>query len=180
MPAQSPQPFDWKGFWDMASHVGTLIGLAIAGVWGYFNFIKSRTYYPRLEMTVSGELRHKDKRQYLVPRITLNNIGKSRVKLIQSGSGYRIWTANGDIDQNGDLAWSGGKPVYDLFANHKWIEPGETIFDELNLFELPYNCVAAKIQSRLVVPLGWPNRKNSEWNCSTIVGPAGSGGRGHE
>jgi hypothetical protein len=171
MSAQTPAPFDWKGFWDMGSHIGTLIGLAAAGVWGYFNFIKSRTYYPRLEMMVSGDMRQRNDRQYLVPRITLRNIGKSKVRLIQSGSGYRVWIAQGEADNSGELVWSGGKPVYDLFIHHKWIEPGETIFDEINLFELPYDCVAAKIQSRLVVPLGWPHRENSEWNCSVVVGP---------
>ena len=171
MPVQTPGPFDWKGFWDMASHVGTLIGLAAAGVWGYFNFIKSRTYFPRLEMTASGDIRQRNGRQYLVPRITLSNIGKSKVRLIESGSGYRVWIARGATDDTGALVWLGGKPVYDLFIHHKWIEPGETIFDELNLFELPYDCVAAKIQSRLVVPLGWAYKRNSEWNCSAIVGP---------
>jgi hypothetical protein len=94
MPAPVATAFDWKGFWDMAAQVGTLIGLAAAGVWGYFNFIKSRTYHPRLEMTVSGELRSKGTQQYLVQRVTLKNIGNSKVKLIQSGSGYRVWTTN--------------------------------------------------------------------------------------
>jgi hypothetical protein len=163
--------FDWKGFWDMAAHVGTLIGLGGAGVWGYFNFVKSRTYHPRLEMTVSGDLRFKRAQQYLVPRVTLKNIGKSKVALIQSGSGYRIWTAQGVADDTGELSWSGGKRVFNLFVDHKWIEPGETIFDELTLFALPCDCLAARIQARLVVPLGWPRRTNSEWNCSAIVGP---------
>ena len=100
--------FDWKGFWDMAAHVGTLVGLTAAGVWGYFNFIKSRTYHPRLEMTVSGELRSKGVQQYLVPRVTLKNIGNSKVKLIQSGSGYRIWTTKREeADETRELVWRG-------------------------------------------------------------------------
>lgn len=155
----------------MAAHIGTLIGLGAAGVWGYFNFIKSRTYHPRLEMTVSGELRLKGNQQYLVPRVTLKNIGKSKVELIQRGSGYRVWTTSGKADAIGELSWSGGKPVFEMFLDHKWIEPGETIFDELSLFSLPSDCFAAKIQARLVVPLGWPRRTNSEWNCSAIIGP---------
>lgn len=155
----------------MAAHVGTLVGLAGAGVWGYFNFVKSRTYHPRLEMIVSGDIRWKDTQRFLVPRVTLKNIGKSKIALVQSGSGYRVWTANGTTDEHNELCWSGGKPVFNLFNDHRWIEPGETIFDELNLFVLPLDTVAAKIQARLVVPLGWPKRTNAEWNCSAIVGP---------
>ena len=169
--ASPPAQFDWKGFWDMAAHVGTLIGLGGAGVWGYFNFIKSRTYHPRLQMIVSGDVRSKGAQQYLVPRVTLKNIGKSKVALIQSGSGYRIWTARGAGNETGELTWSDGKTVFPLFVDHKWIEPGETIFDEITLFSLPSDCLAAKIQARLIVPLGWPNRKNAEWNCSAVIGP---------
>jgi len=169
--ASVSQPFDWKGFWDMAAHVGTLIGLAIAGVWAYFNFVKSRTYYPRMEMAVSGDVRARGAQQYLVPRVTLKNIGNSKVELRQSGSGYRIWLAKGAIGDAGELAWSGGKPVFPIFVNHKWIEPGESIFDELSLFALPPDCIATKIEVRLAAPIGWPRRTNTVWNCSTIVGP---------
>jgi hypothetical protein len=151
MPTPATPAFDWKGFWDIAAHVGTLIGLGGAGVWGYFNFIKSRTYHPRLELTVSGEFRPRNGQQFLVPRITLKNIGKSKVELIQTGSGYRIWTATGSADPaTGELTWSGGKVVFDAFVDHKWIEPEETIFDELSLFALPANCLAAKIQASSV------------------------------
>lgn len=170
-PAPTPAPFDWKGLWDMAAHVGTLVGLAVAGVWAYFNFVKSRTYYPRMEMAVTGEMRMRGGQQFLVPRISLKNIGKSKVQLDQAGSGYRIWLASGEISETGQLIWSGGKPVFPIFADHAWIEPGESIFDELDLFALPAECVATKIEVRLTAPIGWPRRKRTVWKCSTIVGP---------
>ena len=161
----------WKDFWDIAAHIGTLIGLGAAGVWGYFNFVKSRTYYPRMELSASGEIRSKGMKQYLVPRVTLKNIGKSKVQLDQSGTGYRVWFACSDASGSGELTWSGGKPVYSIFEDHLWIEPGESIFDELRIFELPEDCVAAKVQVRLTAPIGWPNLKNTAWNCSAVVGP---------
>jgi hypothetical protein len=171
MSAPAATPFDWKGFWDMAAHVGTLVGLGVAGVWAYFNFVKSRTYYPRMEMTVSGDIRTKARLQYLVPRVTLKNIGRSKVELQQSGSGYRIWFAQGETGQHGELIWSEGEHVFDIFVNHRWIEPGESIFDELSLFALPPDCIAAKVEVRLSAPIGWPRRKNTVWSCSAIVGP---------
>lgn len=167
-----PNPsFDWRAFWDIASHVGTLFGLGVAGVWGYFNFVKSRTYYPRMELSVSGEIRRKDDKQYLVPRVTLRNIGNSKVPLNQSGSGYRVWIANGKAADTHELIWTGGKPVFPIFVDHGWIEPGELIFDELSLFILPPDCIAAKIQVRLSAPITWLSRKNTVFNCSTVVGP---------
>jgi hypothetical protein len=166
-----PGASHWKDVWGIAANVGNLIGLGAAGVWGYFNFVKSRTYYPRLELTASGEIRSNGTKQYIVPRVTLKNIGKSKVQLDQSGTGYRIWFSGADADESGELSWSGGKPVHSIFEEHSWIEPGESIFDELRLFKLPKDCVAAKIQVRLTARIGWPNLKSTAWNCSTVVGP---------
>lgn len=170
-PAPANPALNRKDFWDIASHIGTLIGLGVAAVWAYFNFVKSRTYYPRMELDVSGEMRTNNGERHLVPRITLRNIGKSKVQLNQSGSGFRVWVADGTKDQHGALVWSDGQHVFTVFENHGWIEPGESIFDELTLLALPANCVAAKVQVRLTAPIGWPRRKNTAWNCSTIVGP---------
>jgi hypothetical protein len=179
MPTPASPSFNWKDFWDIAAHIGTLIGLAVAAVWAYFNFVKSRTYYPRMELEVSGELRTHETQRYLVPRVTLRNIGKSKVQLNQHGSGFRVWVANGATDEWGALAWSGGGHVFPIFEDHAWIEPGESIFDELTLLPLPANCIAAKVQVRLTAPIGWPRGNNTVWNCSTIIGP-GSGKEGNE
>jgi hypothetical protein len=148
MPGET-SPIDWKSTWDILAHIAQVMGLTATGVWAYFNFIKSRTYYPRMELSVSGEIRFKNKEQYLVPRITLNNIGKSKVQLNQSGTGYKIYFANGAKKASGELIWIGGDETFTMFEAHAWIEPGESIFDELRLFALPSDCIAAKVRVRL-------------------------------
>ena len=155
----------------MAAHVGTLVGLAVAGVWGYFNFVRSRTYYPRMEMGVTGEIRSQGDCRYLVPRITLKNIGNSKIELIQHGSGYKVWFADGSVEASGELSWSGGDSTYSMFVDHNWIEPGESIFDERSLIALPDGCMAAKVQARLVAPIGWPQKTRTVWKCSVVIGP---------
>ena len=162
---------DWKDFWDITAHIAAVVGSLAAAVWAYFNFIRSRTYYPRLELTVSGELRTRAGCQYVVPRITLENIGRAKVRLLQDGSGYRMWTSGGYAEETGELVWSGGNVVFPVFQHHRFIEPGERIFDEQQMFVLPAGCIAARIEARLVAPVGWPHRKNSEWNCSAVIGP---------
>jgi hypothetical protein len=165
---------DWKSAWDILAHIAQVIGLAATGVWAYFNFIKSRTYYPRMELSVSGEIRFKNKEQYLVPRVTLNNIGKSKVQLNQSGTGYKIYFANGAKEASGELIWTGGNETFTMFEDHAWIEPGESIFDEMRLFVLPSDCIAAKVRVRLTAPVGedaMGEIDETEWNCSTVVGP---------
>lgn len=162
---------NWKDIWDIAAHIGTVIGLLATGVWAYFNFVKSRRYHSRLELTVSGEIREASHRLYVVPRISLKNIGQSKVKLVQRGSGYRIWTTLDKGLQWQELKWSDGTVVYGMFEDHRWIEPGESVFDEARMFSLSADCIAVKIQARLVAQVRRLPRRNSEWNCSTIVGP---------
>ena len=89
VPASVQHTFDWRGFWEVAAHVGTLIGLGFGGVWGYFNFVRSRTYFPRMELSISGEIRSNNGRRFLVPKITLKNIGNAKIRLIQKGTGLR-------------------------------------------------------------------------------------------
>jgi hypothetical protein len=103
--------------------------------------------------------------------VTLKNIGNSKVELNQVGSGYRVWIADGANDDRFRLIWSGGKPVFSIFEDHRWIEPGESIVDELTIFSLPLDCVAAKVEVRLSAAIGWPRRKNTIWKCSAVVGP---------
>ena len=171
-PPKPPPGIDWKDVWDIAAHIGTLIGLLVAGVWGYFNFIRSRTYYPRMELGVTGEIRSKDGYRFLVPRITLKNIGNSQIRLVQEGSGYKIFFATGKVDSNGELGWSKGEQTYEMFTDHNWIEPGESIFDERSVIPVPVDCIAVKIFARLVAPVGWPQKTNNAWKCSAVISPA--------
>ncbi len=165
---QLQQPNHLKDAWDVAAHMGNVVGLIAAGIWGYFNFVKSRVYYPRMELSVSGDIHIKGAQSFLVARITLRNIGLAKVELLQRGSGYRIYYATGQLRVGGHLAWLGGKPVYRIFEHHGWIEPGESIFDEMQLHLLPANAVAAKIEARLRGPVG---TKITVWTCSTVVVP---------
>jgi hypothetical protein len=162
---------NWKDASEIADHVATVIAIGAAGIWAYFNFVKSRTYHPRMELAVSGEIRTSGSSRYVVPRVTLKNIGQSKIALIQRGSGYRVWIAADQGNHVAELAWSGGKPVYTMFEPHRWIEPGESIFDETRLIRLPEATIAVKIETRLVAQVSRLPRKSNEWNCATIVGP---------
>jgi hypothetical protein len=179
MTAPPQLPLDWKDFWDIVAHIGTVIGLLAAGVWAYFNFIKSRMYYPRLELAISGEIVSAPERQFVIPRVTLKNIGLSKVQLIQRGTGYRIWTiVEGGVELR-ELQWTDGHRVYEILQEHKWIEPGESVFDETRIFSLPPDCIAVKIQARLVAQVWRLFKKNAEWNCSAILHRASPTGLGN-
>ncbi len=156
----------------MGAHIGTLVGLVVAGVWAYFNFIRSRRYYPRMELGLLGEIRSKDKARFLIPRITLKNIGNSQIALVQKGSGFKIFFATGEVTPAGELLWLNGEHTYEMFTDHVWIEPGESIFDETVAIPMADNYLAVKIIARLVAPVGWRQKRRNTWKCSAIIGPS--------
>ncbi len=91
---------------------------------------------------------------------------------MQKGSGYRVWVATEQDKGLHEVQWSNGTRVYAMFEEHKWIEPGESIFDEVRLIPLPANFIAAKVEARLLAQVKrFPRKKNTEWNSSAIAGP---------
>jgi hypothetical protein len=68
----------------------TTVALVVGGLWAYFRFIKGRTYRPRLEVGMSGQWRHIGEKYLLHARITVRNIGGSKVSLLQKGTGLKV------------------------------------------------------------------------------------------
>ena len=82
--------------------------------------------------------------------------------------------ALGNADSNGSLSWSGGERTYEMFKEHDWLEPGESIFAENVAILLPLGCMAVRIDARQVAPVGWPEKVNNVWRCSAVIGPDSS------
>jgi hypothetical protein len=118
----------------VAEIIGTLItalAVIVGAVWAYYRFVKGRTYRPRLEVSMGGEWLTVDGTRLLLARVRLRNIGASVVELLQKGTGLRV-SALADSDSPGRLSWVPGR-VYTIFEEHEWIEPGETVSDDMLL-----------------------------------------------
>ncbi len=143
----------------------TILAIIAGGAWVYFNFLRGRTYQPRLELSVSGSIAERDGLTYIVATIVLKNVGLSRVELKREGTACTVKRATkqvgmGEFSVVKDWADVG---ISRIFENHRWIEPGETVLD---------HCVAAipktdtgvcRFEARVV------GKKNNEWNASSVV-----------
>ena len=142
------------------STVGTAItGLAviIGGIWAYFKFVKGRTFRPRLEVDMSGQWRKVDGQQLLQARIMVKNIGASKVTLRQEGTGLRIsLPAAHQPAPPAPVEWEGQR-VFEILKEHAWIEPGETVSDDLLLDLGSADPVLALMEGRLV----WRRRRGN-------------------
>lgn len=148
---------DWTGAVE-----STLTALAVfaGGVWAYYKFVKGRTFRPRVSIQVLGQWRHDDNVQVgqswlpfrqqppkptlLHVRICVKNIGGSKVTLKESGTGVEVSFPDNvqpvsphAVHWENSLAAQQANPntkgMFPVFEGQEWIEPGETISDDLLL-----------------------------------------------
>jgi hypothetical protein len=122
-----------KTIFDIIGTTATTLAIIVGGWWAYFKLVQGRTFRPRLEVDMS-ELWHEIGGSYRAhARVSVKNIGSSDVNLLQRGTGLRISTLTSEqIPGPSIMRWT-SLGVFEIFKEHDWIEPGETISDELLL-----------------------------------------------
>lgn len=126
-------PTDLKTVVDVLGTIVTAAAVLVGGLWAYFRFVKDRVYRPRLEVGLFGQWRQVAGGSVLHARVTVKNIGATDVELLQEGTG--LVAATMDHEQPAppaDVTWT---PVHasPILVDHQWIEPHETISDDLLL-----------------------------------------------
>jgi hypothetical protein len=142
---------------DILQALITSAAVVIGGIWAYFKFAQGRTFRPRIEVAMSGQWRDVGESKLLHARIRVKNIGLSRITLIQKGTGLRVsLMAENQSASPARSSWLDGK-VYKILDKHAWIEPGETVSDELLL-----NLGVSKFQpTMLEARLVWYRRRSN-------------------
>ncbi|MDP9070439.1 MAG: hypothetical protein M3N68_03975 [Actinomycetota bacterium] len=128
-PSSSPLA-DLKTVVETVQAATTAVAVVVGAIWAYFKFVKERTYRPRLEVGMSGEWRSTGKERLLHARVTVKNIGTSVVELAQEGTGLRLSRISSIPEEAGQIKWQ-KLTVFPILAEHQWIEPGETVSDDL-------------------------------------------------
>jgi len=119
---------------DALEKVSTILAIVIGGLWAYYQFFRGRTYRPRLETQVVGQIFDDLRHYHLLVSSKLKNVGLSKVDLDRDASGVRIYSCvvPADITEIESAQWD-HIATFPVFENHRWIESGETIEDEILL-----------------------------------------------
>lgn len=147
---------------DGLSSLATAGAVIVGGWWAYLKFLKGRTYKPRLSVHMAGQWRTVDSEPIFHVRIRVTNIGASKVSLRQHGTGLRVSLPADEQDQHPNVfVW---EPVvridtppaepkrtrtFSILEEHAWIEPGETISEDL-LINLVRDPTTVMLETRLV------------------------------
>lgn len=109
----------------------------IGGIWAYFKFLRGRIYKPRMELNVECQIYlQKDNLVRLHIKVVLKNIGLSRVNIDRESSAVRVHKVfemeHADLisDKAIESTWY-RIGTFSLFDKHAWIEPSETIQDQI-------------------------------------------------
>jgi len=120
---------DAKTIVDLVGTAVTAIAVVVGAVWAYYRFIRDRTYRPRLDVSMACERHRVREQRLLLARVRVKNIGASNVELLQEGTGLRISTL-GATPEHAPVTWT-SRTVRPLLEQHQWIEPGETVSDDV-------------------------------------------------
>jgi len=124
----------------------TIAALVVGGLWAYFKLIKNRTYRPRMDVTITGAWVEVSGVRRLHLTVSLRNIGASEVELVQEGTGLGIDAMQPSTGRH--VEWTPG-PVVSILQSHAWIEPGETVTEDL-VAPVLYDGVPVRIEVRLI------------------------------
>jgi len=149
----------YGSFWlDFADKFIKALAVLVGGAWTYINFLRSRTFQRKLELSLSGEFFEQDEEQYLLVTASIKNVGQSHCSITQEGMGIEaLKLSTKGREQIGVAA---------VFVDHVLLEPGEMIQDAAVMPIPPRNSfVAIRLTLRVVSKIPEP----LEWNCSRVV-----------
>jgi hypothetical protein len=146
--AMGVTPAENASNWASAIESGaTVVALVVGGVWTYLKFFKNRVYRPRLDVSTHAGTVPTSPRQ-LVCSVSVKNIGTSKVRLIQEGTGLRLHVGEPPDESYLLTKWT-SQAVLPLFQEHEWFESGETIHHELSV-AVPDDAKLFRLDVRLV------------------------------
>lgn len=144
---------------DVIERVVKIIAICMGGAWAYFNFLKGRVYRPRLESRVDGEIWNRDNEYSVRVSLQLKNVGLGKVDVRQEGTGLRILA----YAPQGEEIWH-HLETRSVLKNHHWIEPGETVVEEM-LVPIGHFCCQVALKLELSVA----GAKETTWEVTRIL-----------
>jgi hypothetical protein len=126
----------WQVNTSEVKDLATVLGILLGGFWAYFKFFKGRTFKARLEPRVTGKIIDQGNISTLIVSMEIKNVGLGVVYLSDLTS---IDVYETDLETSAKptkAKWGRSPKTYRAFAEHSWIEPEETVRDEI-LLRLP-------------------------------------------
>jgi hypothetical protein len=137
-----PGPLEVAGRWVDLAYKLVFTAIALGGVfWGYYRFVRGRTYRRKLTTSVSGTVRRDPSRPalYLFTTLGIENVGLSRFEILQEATALGVFTPAarpaGSASEPEYVGWEELR-FFRVFEDQEALEPGESASEEV-LLEIP-------------------------------------------
>jgi hypothetical protein len=149
---------------DDLAKVFTIIALILGGLGAYYKFIKGRVYTIRLEASVLCQIVQQEAKCDLIIVSHLKNVGFSRVRIEQRGTGLRLLEGERETARTivHKVKW---RPLatFAVFEDHQYLGANESIEDQ-QLIAIP----KARNQQDFRVEL-WVASQGAVWKAFNVV-----------
>jgi hypothetical protein len=173
-------PVGLKDVTDVVANVVQTGAIVVGGGWAYLKFVRGRTFRNRAEVDVSA--RAVEGGRLLLAEVTVKNAGLSRImidnkdlKLLQLDD-----LGRDECDPGITVGWGDPRQAtmtVQVFDKHDWVEPSETIREEVLIVPPEADSPVAAYQLRLWVARERFLRRDIGWVANTIV-PMSENGTG--
>jgi len=114
------------------------VAILVAGIWIYYHFVKGRTFSNRLNLSLVAEGISDGEKHYLKIIVAAQNVGSSRVSFNRDDSVMYVFIGRIARGALKEIVWDQERRLaLDLFTDHCWVEPGESITEERLVSVLP-------------------------------------------
>jgi len=121
-----------------------IVAYFIGAIWVYFNYFKGRTYRPRVETKLAGNLVLKNTLNFVKLDLQIKNVGLAKVDISQKGTALRLLVYK---STDAESLWEQYLTVA-ILEEHQWIEPGEIIEEQVLL---PLECDTIAVRAEVIV-----------------------------
>ena len=164
-PAAAPARSTASTVIDGTHKVVQIAAIIVGGIWAYYKFFRGRTFRPRLEPTLEASIIQIASLRHLKVKARVKNVGLSRVVIDREVSGLRVFVYEPPdgfaADKVSQIDWQRVRTV-DVFKDHGWVEPGETIDDNWLFSVANHQAAAFRLELKLAGP-------KTDWYANAVV-----------
>ena len=157
--------------------------VVIGGTWAYAKYLRGRVFRPRAELVLSTSPIRSTGNALIVVHVSMKNQGLARLRLERDLSMVLVDSIpDEDLHPGINVRWKDSGMAAPVFEHHGWLEPGETINDEV-LMPLPYGAAPQPVAYRVRAWVRAPRRLRRTgvaWSANAILTAPSLAAFGHD
>jgi hypothetical protein len=158
-----------------AQQIAQITAVVVGGAWAYVKFFRGRVFRPRAELHITASLAPLGADSALLAQLSMKNEGLSRIILQPDLAMVKLDVLRAKRCQSGaNPAWDEDVMVSPVFRAHSWLEPGETLAEELIIAPPEAEAVAYRLRPWVRSPRRL-HRDGVAWEANCVVPVAGPG-----